>query len=344
MLRTYKYLETPHHLLNDNIIAFFNRVEFETGEYLSTFFELNFYNEIVCHHKIILENPLKAIFEIIRKWEQSKRSNFCENIRNSNDIEKICKRQVTPIRIDNIDEEILNKVNIKKLFSDLYKQVLYGDHCKKSYGDMQEHFKQFKTNENEIFKCPVCGLIPQNTKEEKKEDYDHLLPYTIYPFSAVNFKNMAPICVDCNSDYKVDKDVLENSGKKTFWYYDELHEGITITANLENEKESTFSFAYNTIDDRTQEIESWDEIFGINSRYIKRAKGKADFWFKHYWEFLEKPKYKNLELALKKDIYFDLYQSDRDIEIIKIPVIEAMEKSPIIAKAYSESAKYKMTF
>ena len=345
MLKSYKYIETPHHFLNVNIIAFFNRIEFETGDYSTTFFDVSFYNDIVSHHKKILEEPLINIFEIIKIWEQPKRSNFCKKVKESNDIEKICKREITPLKINDIDKEITDVVDIKKMFSDLYKQVLYGNHCKNSYGDMQEHFKQFKTNENEIFKCPVCGLIPQNTKEEKKEDYDHLLPYTIYPFSSVNFKNIAPICVDCNSDYKGDKDVLDNTGKKIFYYYDDLHhnDGITIKAKLENEKEHLFSFTYTTIDNRTQEIESWNEIFDINTRYIKRAKGKADSWFRHYWEFLEDPTYKDVDINLKKRMYSSLYKKDPDTEAIKSPIIAAMENSTL-SLAYQDTAKYKMNF
>ncbi|BDU27226.1 hypothetical protein [Flavobacterium sp. GSB-24] len=343
MLRSYKYIETSHRLLNENIIAFFNRIELETGDYSTTFFDLDFYNDIVSHHKKILEEPLKAIFEIIKNWEQGKRTDFCNKIRESNDIERICSRVITPLKISEIDREITDIVDIKKLFSDLYKQVLYGNHCKVRYGDMQEHFNLFKTNENEIFKCPVCGLIPQNTGGEKKEDYDHLLPYTIYPFSSINFKNLAPICVDCNSDYKEDKDVLDNGGKKIFYYYDHLHQGITIDAKLENEGEHTFSFNYSTIDDRREEIESWNEIFDINTRYVKRAKGKADKWFRHYWEFLEDPTYKHVDIDTKKNMYSSIYKKDPDTECIKSPVIVAMENSKL-SLAYQESARYKMNF
>ena len=344
MLTPYKYVETNHHFLNANILAFFDRIEFETSDYSNVFFEKDFYNNIVSHHPKVLENPLKSIYEILKKWEQAKKSEFCRRVRESNDIEAICKRINTPLKIDDIDKEITNVVDIKKLFADLYKQVLYGDNCKKCYGDMQEHFKLFKSTENEIFKCPICGLIPQNTKEEKKEDYDHLLPYSIYPFSSVNFKNLAPICVDCNSDYKEDNDVLDNAGKKIFFYYDNTHKGIKVDAKLEDENNYEFSFLYSTTDDRAEEIESWDNIFGITDRYKKRAKGKADNWYRHYWEFLMKPKYKNLDLMLKKEMFIDIYDEDKDTEIIKVPVIEAMEKSSIITRGYQEAAFYKMNF
>ncbi|UWY27864.1 hypothetical protein N4T20_19335 [Flavobacterium sp. TR2] len=343
MLRSYKYIETSHRFLNENIIGFFNRIEFETDDYSTNFFDPDFYNNIVSHHKKILEEPLIAIYDIIKKWDQIKRTNFCNEIRISNDIERICKREVFPLKITEIDEEITNAVDIKKLFADLYKQVLYGSHCKGIYGDMQEHFKLFKIDENEIFKCPVCGLIPQNSREEKKEDYDHLLPYTIYPFSAVNFKNLAPICVDCNSDYKENKDVLNNGGRKIFWYYDQLHQGITINAKLENEADYTFTFDYGTLDDRVDEIESWNDIFCITTRYIKRAKGKADNWFRNYWEFLEDPTFKHVDLDTKKNMYATIMKKDLDIESIKAPVILAMENSKL-SIAYQETARYKMNF
>ncbi len=343
MLTPYKFIETPHRFLNENIISYFNRIEFEIGNYSANFFDKDFYSDIVSHHKKILEEPLKSIFEIIKNWEQGKRTDFCNRIRESNDIERICKRQISPLKIIEIDREITDVIDIKKLFADLYKQVLYGSHCKTIYGDMQEHFKLFKSAENEIFKCPICGLIPQNSREEKKEDYDHLLPYTIYPFSSVNFKNLAPICVDCNSDYKEDKDVLDNDGKKIFFYYDDLHEGITIKATLENEAEYAFSFDFSTIDDRNEELQSWNEIFDINTRYIKRARGKADNWFRHYWEFLEDPTYKHVDIDTKKSIYSSIYKKDPDTESIKSPVILAMENSKL-SVAYQESARFKMNF
>jgi len=341
MLLPYKYIETPHHFLNDNLIAFFNRIEFETSDYSHTFFEADFYNNIVCHHRKILEAPLKGIYEVIKEWQQYKRSDFCKRIRESNDIELICKRKLNPLKIDDIDKEITDVVDIKKLFSDLYKQVLYGNHCSILYGSMQEHFKLFKSDENEIFKCPICGLIPQNSKEEKKEDYDHLLPYTIYPFSSVNFKNLAPICVDCNSDYKEDKNVLDNAGKKIFFYYDSSHSGININAKLDSEKDYRFSFSYLTADNREEEIESWDSIFGITDRYVKRAKGKAHNWYKHYWEFLKDPTYEAIELDVKKKMYFSIYKKDPDTEVIKPPVIQAMENS-ILHTAYKEASEYKL--
>jgi hypothetical protein len=344
VLRSYKFVETAHRQLHNNIIAFFNRIEFETGNYSSTFFDADFYNQIVSHHKTILEKPLKQIFAIIKNWDQTKRSRFCQRIKESNDLKRICKRELAPLKLSDIDKEITDNVDIKKLFSDLYKQVLYGDNCKTSYGNMQDHFKLFKSPENDIFKCPICGLLPQNSKEEKKEDYDHLLPYTIYPFSSVNFENLAPICVDCNSDYKKDKDVLDNEGKRIFYYYDDTHRGIRIEAKLENEKENSFSFSYTTIDDRKEEIGSWNQIFAITDRYEKRAKGKSDNWYRHYWEFLEDPSYKDIELEMKKKIYFSISEKDPDLEVIKPPVIVAMEKSAILTKAYQEAAKHKMVF
>ena len=343
MLRAYKFIETPHRYLNENLIEFFNKIEFENGDYSSNFFEDDFYDKIVSHHPKILETPLKNIYEVIKNWEQDKKTEFCRRVRESNEIESICKRKITPLKIEDLDQEITDNVDIKKLFSDLYKQVLYGEHSKKCFGDMQAHFRLFKSKENEIFKCPICGLIPQNTKEEKKEDYDHLLPYTIYPFSSVNFKNLAPICVDCNSDYKGDKDVLDNLGRKIFFYYDESHKGIKINAKLDDEINYNFSFSFVTDDDRDEEIESWKDIFGITERYLNRAKGKADNWYKQFWEFLMDPTYKDIDIETKKKMYINIYEKDKDTEIIKSPIINAMENS-ILSQAYRAAAERKMLF
>lgn len=345
MIKSYQFIETEHHKLHDNIMAFFNRIEFEEGEYSTSFYDNDFYENIVKHHPKILEAPLKLVFEEIKDWAQGDRTLFINAIRNSNDIDRICKREIVPYRLDDISENL--RQTISDLFVKLYTQVLSGDNVKKTYGSLQEHFKEFKTP-NSIFKCPTCGLLPAKSKEEKKDDYDHYLAKYLFPFSSVNFKNLIPICTDCNgTEVKGQKDILQiNGNRKIFYPYDENHTGISITCGVSNDNVDTnvdelvYAFEYNA-ENKEEEIESWKTIFKIEDRYQKRAKGKGINWYSHFWHFVSKPKYKDLSYDLKKSIYIDIGITDEDIEFIKLPVIEAVEKTSF-ARASIQAKQYSM--
>jgi len=349
MIRSYKFIETDHQKLHNNIIAFFDRIEFETGEFSTSFFETDFYNDIVAHHSKVLKQSLKELFEYLRdSFSQEQRTDFINKVRLSCDIQRICNREDSPFLIDDIDENI--REIVKKLAIDLYTQVLNGKHAKAIYGSLQEHFEAFKEY-NPIFKCPTCGLSPAKSSAEKRDDYDHYLPKTLFPFSVINFKNLVPICTDCNKkDAKGDKDILAiNGDRKLFYPYDESHKGISVSCEVVNdtleadENNLEFSFSYSTEDNRGEEIESWKTIYKIEDRYKRRAKGKGRNWYQNYWEYMNDPTYKDIDTNLKRQAYFRRESKDIDSEFIKLPVIEAIEETTFL-RASIEVNQYSMSF
>ena len=75
-------------------------------------------------------------------------------------------------------------------------------------GDINDHYEAFVTH-NAIGKCPYCGCSEIKGKyQTRREAYDHFLPKGTYPFNSVNFRNLAPMCHDCNSSYKLKKDPI----------------------------------------------------------------------------------------------------------------------------------------
>lgn len=357
MLRTYKYIETDLQKLHDNIMAFFDRIEFETGDFSPDFFDSDFYDKIAKHHKKILIDPLKILYNEIRKWSQDNRSNFIQKIRESNDIENICKRNKEPLSIDNIPDSIKNIKTkskkkeilvVQKLSNDLYSQVLQGEHVSNLYGSLQSHFEKLRERPNDFLKCPACGLENLKTGAECRNQYDHYLHKSKYIFSSINFKNLVPICTECNSyDVKHDRDILsENNIRKIFYPYDETHRGISIFAQITNDdgdiKNIDFNFTYSTVDDRTDEIDSWNTIFKIDSRYKDRAKGAGIKWYKHFWTFKNKPNYKNLSEEAKIQTYLDC-QDEESTEIIQVPILKAFNTS-ILTKAEMEANHFSMLF
>jgi hypothetical protein len=56
--------------------------------------------------------------------------------------------------------------------------------------------------------CPFCGIEPFEAPGLAREDLDHYLAISHYPFAGTNLRNLAPMGGKCNSAYKGVKDVL----------------------------------------------------------------------------------------------------------------------------------------
>src|SRR4051794_6368236 len=123
MLKSYKYIDYVHCLLHEFVIAFFRRTEFETADFDLSFFEPDFQN-IVNRHRKVLKNRFKEIYEIINdktKFTQTQRSQLCQQIIESNDIENICKGTFKPSTVNQLPTELRDL--LKGLFDDLYDQI-----------------------------------------------------------------------------------------------------------------------------------------------------------------------------------------------------------------------------
>src|SRR5690606_360287 len=106
---------------------------------------------------------------------------------------------------------------LKGFFIDLYEQVLDGNGFRDLFSTtLRAHFDEFSTINSEITLCPICGLgeLKKHT-DEARDQYDHYLPKSIYPLSSVNFKNLVPVCRECNSlDVKGDTDIVDTSSNR----------------------------------------------------------------------------------------------------------------------------------
>lgn len=119
--------------------------------------------------------------------------------------------------------------------------------------------------------CPFCGLEFFSAPGEPREDQDHFLAESIYPFAAVNLKNLVPMGTKCNQRYKLSKNVLiDEKGVRRRVFYAYNHQGISV--NLDR------SEPFPSLDQRTprwvidlvpssEEAESWDSVFDIRRRY-----------------------------------------------------------------------------
>ncbi|KAF5065410.1 hypothetical protein DSECCO2_274170 [anaerobic digester metagenome] len=217
--------------------------------------------------------------EQLKTWYQS-----------NNSIEDLCKNDptVTPVTYDdvsrmNTDLSAALKAFFEKLYShDFLSLKVLSD----KIGLIDNHYTEF-VKINSKGKCPYCGLYDIDGEYvHTREAYDHYLPKSKYPFSSINFKNLAPICNKCNSGNKGSKDPLHDTNgnrRKTFYSYNSVPYSLEINLifnshDLENltPQDITITFGPTSLE---EEFQTWNELFGIDERYkAKCCSADAKYW------------------------------------------------------------------
>jgi hypothetical protein len=129
--------------------------------------------------------------------------------------------------------------------------------------------------------CPFCGCEYFDAPGAPREDLDHYLPRSLYPFAAANLRNLVPMGMKCNERYKLAKDILRDAAgvrRRSFDPYADRH----LTIVLDN------SVPFGSADGQTPdwqidfdpdsvECTTWDNVFHVRER-IKRDVLDSSFW------------------------------------------------------------------
>lgn len=346
MIRSYQYIETAHANLHESILAFFRKIKTDTEGFRDELFEPDFL-PIVKRHRTILKKNLKEIYEYVVTLSPTERHDFCDRIIDSNKIEQICNGQCRASRIDNTVEGIDKK--LRDMFIDLYDQVLDGDPFRNAnHMNLRDHFNQFCNANKDITLCPICGIGELKKEQDKTRDqYDHFLPKTLYPFSAVNFRNLVPCCKECNSfDAKGEKDTLAISTGRLFFPYDQNHKGISLEAHVQNDHDEIenikLTLSFTNPDGKQDEIESWKTIYSIEDRYQGYIKARIEKWYKVFFSQIRNPILDQLSLENKMKLYMDTLQDEESfgLTFIRRPIVEALIRESNCIQAQIEASRY----
>jgi hypothetical protein len=344
MIKAYTFIKTSHSKLHEFVMAFFDRIEFETAEFDEEFYVKDFWTNVVSHHPKILNERFKFIHDSIKSWNQKDKSRFIQAIRDSNKVKEICIGRVKPLKDADIPAVI--RQEIKDLFHDLYETVLKkAKHYGLSYGYLKDHYLTFQGHKNNQYEyCPACDIWQLMAAEEGRDQYDHYLPKENYPFSAVNFKNLIPICGKCNTfEVKSNQDILSFTGV-AFYPFDESHKGIEIKIKITKEDPSDiaknhWTIAYSHADGKKKEIDAWKSIYKIEERYQKHVVGHVDTWYRHYYEhMLDKDSIlENPDEKQRMDSYLRPIKKRRHLEYIALSelLLSFDTKARSQSKAYS---------
>ncbi len=236
--------------------------------------------------KYFLEK-VKNIFEIFRTLEDTQLQQLAYWYRVNNDIETLCSSEESPVMYKEL--KYFNDAltcELKALYGVLYhKKILGLADIKNKIGIIDNHYEKFmKENTKEI--CPFCGIHPmKGIYHTKREAYDHFLPKGQYPFNSINFKNLAPMCNECNSSYKLENNPIFNKNKerrRAFYPYRTQAIDIAISVSLDLDDyehiepdEIELSFTSPS----QEEVDTWDSLFEIQERYKAKIAGSTG----RYW-------------------------------------------------------------
>jgi len=177
-----------------------------------------------------------------------------------------------------------------------------------------------------------------------REAYDHFLPKGIYPFNSVNLRNLAPMCPQCNSSYKLAKDPVKHidpikkadgGRRKAFYSYAAENPEISVTVMLKTRdmadlsaKDIELTF---TSPGHEEEVEAWKDVFGIEERYKAKlcAQNDGKAWLQRITEDCE-----NIDVSRDELLAYELRAAERlpynDAGFLKKPFLIACKNANII--------------
>jgi len=235
-----------------------------------------------------LDGPIRQIYKIFKTHlSADQRQQVSTWYDHNNDIEALCscspgKDPATYSDIRTISPDLA--IALKDFCKGLFTDVIHLKAVASRIGDIDSHYEAFVT-ENKEGKCPYCGYGDiKGLHHTRREAYDHYLPKGTYPFNSVNFRNLAPMCNECNSAYKLAKDptrnvdpIRRNAGgtrRKAFYSYSTIAFGITVTLTLNTQDVTNLKpdhiDLHISAPNHDEQVEAWKDVFGIEERY--RAK------------------------------------------------------------------------
>lgn len=209
-----------------------------------------------------LRDRLQTYSSAIADLPPADRSAVCGAFRSQNRIRKLLENGCTCATASELP------VAVRGPLSELFREAfrLLGE-----YGLRDEQYSSiYRALKHSV--CPFCGLEHFDAPGAPREDFDHYLPISRYPFAGANGKNLVPMGSRCNSQYKGTADILWDglSRRRAFFPYD--HPTVTVTLagsqpfGAGHDGEPDWQVA---LVPATEEASTWDAVFHVRERYVR---------------------------------------------------------------------------
>lgn len=128
-------------------------------------------------------------------------------------------------------------------------------------------------NSSEDHVCPFCGCECFDAPEAPREDLDHYLLKSIYPFAAANLNNLVPMGQKCNKNYKHDQDLLRTHAgvrRSSFYPFAAHSTKISLDSSVPfgggNWQMPSWKIDFHP---NSPECTTWDDVFHVRERLIR---------------------------------------------------------------------------
>lgn len=289
------------------------------------------------------KTSIENIYKQSKKMDDDERTKLIDVFDNNNNIEYLCLNPTKRLPVSDIKLEV--SILLVDFFLELYKKFLSWKDVFSEFGTKKEYYDDLIWD-YEFNYCPGCGYgIVKNVYDKGHSAYDHYLPLKHYPFSAVNFNNLFPLCTDCNSDSKGEKDILKKK-KKIFYPFNNHHPKIDFNVTVEpkslfkyiNKKKriNKTELKINVVCDSKyeEELESWDYIFEIGTRYFGQVAQNGKSWL---GDVLEKQRKSKSAIEKCFDTIID-DDSNKHLGFLKSPFLSELKNYDSLIEAINESS------
>lgn len=232
-----------------------------------------------------LYEPIEEVYDVFLSLDEPIRQQLACAYRDNNSIEQLCAGTGTcePFRYTDLAalHPQLAKV-LQDFFKALFTDAIHLKAVTRRIGCIKDHYKAFMQR-NKEGKCPFCGVNDiRGPYAKSREAYDHFLPKSLYPFNSINFKNLAPMCHECNTTHKGAKDPLQQKGQDTrrraFYPYSagsvETRPVIAMAhRHFDQLRPQDLALEWENVGD-AEALNTWLDVFDIEHRYKEKCLAK----------------------------------------------------------------------
>lgn len=134
--------------------------------------------------------------------------------------------------------------------------------------------------------CPFCGLEAFVGVGAPREDLDHYLAESRYPYSAANLRNLVPMGGKCNSGHKLQQDMMfaeDGRRRKCFDPYSAVQVSVSLDASVPFAGANGLPEWDIRFEPQSEEVVTWCTVFDVPNRY-RRDVLNLDFedWLAHF--------------------------------------------------------------
>lgn len=286
-----------------------------------------------------VNTAIDRIYEKCKDLTLIERTAIREAFNINNRIEELCNGTLVPVPLNSLPAVV--ETDMKPLLKKFYYELL--DRAEVS-GNKLSYYNALVTR-NKYKTCPCCGLsLIESAESHYREDNDHYLPVSDYPFTCVNFYNLAPLCGKCNKKCKGAKNPFED-GRVSFYPFgvpvNKINVSIAIGDNVNvdylNLKSADLVISF---DNNPDKISTWNWLFKITERYNKETRNFSKTELRtianRIYRNSKRKNGESYETILDDAIDDYQYEIYDDRKFLKIPFLQAIKNKPDWMAVYND--------